>query len=74
MPGIQKALDDGGRYFHCAGHGHGSAHSVPRKTLSELENIIPYFTDDDFDLTKVIKLATEILFHLGADFQIITLP
>lgn len=42
--------------------------------LSELENIIPYFTDDDFDLTKVIKLATEILFSLGADFQIITLP
>lgn len=33
VPGIQKALDDGGRYFHCAGHGHGSAHLAPRKTL-----------------------------------------
>lgn len=41
------------------------------KNLKSRE-ILPSFTDDDIDLTKVIKLAAERLFNLGVDFQVIT--
>lgn len=42
------------------------------ETNLRIRKYYSYFTNDEVDLAKVIKPATEMLFNLGVDSQVIT--